>query len=95
MSIYMQLNGSDTSISFIDGFNFLCKSTLPHYKSLQNQNVFPQNENLNYQSINIPGRSLYYFLPHTSSLDLSVLVHTSVKLTSSQRDLYTDTQQKT
>lgn len=91
MSIYMKLNGSYISISFIDGFNFLCKSTLSHYKSLQKQNIFPQNENLNYQSINIPGGKLYYFLPHTISLDPSVLVHTSVKLTNSERDLYTDT----
>lgn len=54
-----------------------------HTKTLCESKVFPQNENLNYQSINIAGGSLYYFLPHTSSLDLSVLVHTSIKLTNS------------
>lgn len=50
---------------------------------MRKQSIFPFNENLNYQTIDIPGGSLYYFLLHTSSLDLSVLVHTSVKLINS------------
>lgn len=28
--IYVQLNRSDIVMYFIDSFNFLCKSTLPH-----------------------------------------------------------------